>query len=352
MMTLIMSYWHAPHSLIMLGDLLISRETPLPAAAPALPSRFSPLQNDVNEYIDRLEQKIIILNPRLAAAWAGPLVIARNLLRRVRDEIGTEYSGRRILDLIRSSGLAKDELESVAFIFFVMREDGTLEVQDYLTKEVCNTPTHKFKFAGSGDFHFFQSIGFSQTSLDTKIDPLADDLLAILGRAAIAFHEEITTETPHNFFYGGGFELLSPDITNKRIEKIPHACAYWGFRGDEIALTGPVINYQYHDNGVLQIDRLTQKDGAWWHDAFLVGNFFVAAASVSPLPPKLLVGPIVHYLIDHSREGETLSFVAELGQKTLRLATSGTSIQVVVDFEGEGFQHIKSGIARARATAS
>ena len=348
-MTLIMSYWHDPHSLIMLGDLLITRETPLAAAAPALPSRFSPLQNNVNEYIARLEQKLVIINPRLAAAWAGRQVVARNLLRRVRDGIGNEYTGRRILDLIASSGLAKDELESVAFIFYVMSEDGKLEVQDYLTKEVCRTPTHKFKFSGSGDFHFFESIGFSQTSLDTKTDPLSDDLLAILGRAAIAFQEEITTETPHNFFYGGGFELLSPDISNRRMDKIPHACAYWGFRGDEITLTGPIISYQYHDNGILQIDRLTQKDGTWWHDPFLVGNIFVTTSNVTPVSPKLIAGPIVHYLIDYGEERETLSFVAELGQKTLRMETVGTSMQLIADFDSEGFQHIKDGIARSMA---
>ena len=293
-----------------------------------------------------MQQKLIVLTDWIAAAWAGDTVAASFILKLIREHAGEINHGQQVLDLIAESGLSEEELNSVSFIFYIYRDDGAVEVQDYLVKEHCATPTHKFKFAGSGDWHYFETIAFEQSGINCAPDQLTADICAIMGRAAIAFHEEVLTETPHNFRYGGGFEVLTPE---KKMVKIPYSCAYWGFKGDEIQLTGPVISYQYLDSGLLQIDRFTRDTLGWQHSPFLIGNFFCSAECAKPAPPVIASGPMIHYLIDHERQRDKMVFHIELGQKTLALKATDTGTEMFVDVESRGYNDIRDEVARLKA---
>jgi hypothetical protein len=339
--------------MFLVGDLITTTSNPDPSQfAPPLPSRFQAGQVAPSRNIVGLKQKVICLKPRLAAAWAGPTMLAEQLLARVRDLIGDEYTGEHVLDILDSAGYSQTTLNEIAFIFYMFDNDGRVRVQGHNIGTYTDPamPARRYMFAGSGKTHFLEMLS-SKFFPNGNWDELSKDLAVVFNRAALAFHEEITSDITHFYRYGGGFEVLAPDIIEKKMTKIPYSCAYWAFSDVDFGFTGPLVSYQYHNNGVLQIDRLATEEGRLVHHAFLVGNFFADPGAVSPLSPKVPLGPLVHYILDGRGETETLSGVVELWQTTFSIAASDGGWNLNLDRESTGFQLVEKSVDALRKRA-
>jgi hypothetical protein len=299
-MTIILSYKSgAAH--VMAGDLMVSSPTPLKDPI-ELPTRFKTLVT--NHHLVGLEQKTIIVNPRLAVAWAGNRLAARSIVLELAKLPKEKYSGADVLQLIEASGLSLQELQDIGLLIWMVSNPRCppvqLTVQDYNVKEVIFNETSKIKFIGSGDFHFFEQIGFSLQQYEdgNQLDEMGAALGAIIGRIAIALFHELTCDATHDLFYGGGFEVVFYDPTLGALRKLPLSFAVWGYDDDEIWLTSPVFQQVYDANGVLFLRRFVARDNTWHQTVFTIGNFFVDTRNVTFDPATPLSSEAtVHYFV-------------------------------------------------------
>ena len=190
-MTIICSFQYEGGALLV-GDLMVSgnREQLSPLD---IPTRFSKAQPDVNLYFSQLSQKIVIINSGLAVAWAGQKIVAKYLIQRIANEVTAPYTPEKLLSLIYGSGLLAEELSSVSFIFFGLldAETNAVFIQDYLTGETILDDKTKFKYAGSGTYHFLDSIEFNMKGVADDLDVFEKSFGAIISRLAIALYDEV-----------------------------------------------------------------------------------------------------------------------------------------------------------------
>jgi len=218
-MTLIASYQHNDE-IVMVGDLMLSSEHN--TQTPELLSRFDAGLPTDNPMLSGLTQKIVIVSDRIAVAWCGTHIVARNLIRLIKDNGDRILVAEDCLKVIESSGLPEAELEGVSFIFYVMNCDDkncNIGVQDYRTGQTENAPRQKVKYAGSGTYHFLETIGFNVSEIQGAANSYQKNVIVWLTRASIAFFEELTDHTPHYMMYGGGFELLVPNPPRAEVRK-------------------------------------------------------------------------------------------------------------------------------------
>lgn len=333
-MTIIASY-HRKDVMLMIGDLMVSsgeeRDSPID-----IPTRFSEFQPTANLFFSGISQKILIINDHLAVAWAGRKIVAKALIQRIADEIATPYSPEQILALISSAGLLDEELNSVSFIFFVQFIDGhddKLFIQDYLTGETILGDNEKVKYAGSGTYHFFDCIGFEFKGGSGEVNDYEKAVLTFIGRLAIALYEEIVSDITHNFFYGGGFELLLLNPIEKRFYKAPMTFAFWKRDANDIKLLGPVLALNYDNSGFLFLHRISQSaKGGWTLKTYPVGNLLnesVMRVSAPPAPDfNTLLS--VHYIV--STDSDKVRMLLKKGNNTnisIKYSPDTESIDVV-----------------------
>lgn len=275
-MTLIMAY-HGHGLLAMLGDLMISQTSPV-SVLPELPTRYDKTFPVDNAYLSGLQQKVFSINRNIAVGWAGNALVARHIIRRIRDEFTPPYTGIRVLDFIASLGLSDKLLADVSFIFCMFVEEvgdfSNMQVQDYFTKEVRNPSDNSeyFKFAGSGDYHFFETIGFNVKPGNAEATPYLTTISGIIGRGAIAFYHELISDDVHNFYYGGSFEVLFPDLDG--FVKFATTTTVWSYDDAGVRLIGPIYMQEYNASGALGLRRFVlQPDGEWEQKLFVVRNF-------------------------------------------------------------------------------
>ncbi len=300
-MTLIASY-QKNNVILMVGDLLVSgkREQNSPLD---IPTRFSELQPSANLLFTQLSQKVVIINDHLAVAWAGSKIVAKYLIERIAAELSKPYSGKQILELIHSSELLEEEIKSVSFIFFGLTDDGfpnaiNIFVQDYLTGETILDHQEKFKYAGSGTYHFFDSIGFNFTEAIGPINEFEMAVSSIVGRLAIALYEEVVSDITHNYYYGGGFELLFFNGNERRFAKLPITFVFWQYDSESVSLAGPIISQEYDTNGFLFLNRVSRNEkGEWGLKRYAVANIINEGRHdpLFPTPPNLDTLITVHY---------------------------------------------------------
>ena len=77
--------WANKTTFIMLGDLLLSKSTP--GNIIDLPARFDAAFPVTNPQLSGLSQKVILLSPAVAVAWAGSYAVARSLVLAIADAI-------------------------------------------------------------------------------------------------------------------------------------------------------------------------------------------------------------------------------------------------------------------------
>ncbi len=308
-MTLIMSY-QKQSNLVMLGDLLVSN-TDYPQKTPlSVPARFDDRFPVSNLDLSRLEQKIVILNDHLAAAWAGKFIIARSILNELQNKLIEPYSGEKILSIIDEMGLLDDEKKSVSFIFYAMKinENGLpnqVIVQDYLAGEtIFDASDHKVKYAGSGTFHFFETISFDIKGETGSMNEFERCVATFLSRSALAFFNEVVSDDAHNFNYGGGFELLAPNPIEQRFEKLPFASAFWQVDGkDGLKLIGPILTNQYTENKELIISRIHYKKNEPILTRFVVPHMFGVADNDLRMPtPDFDPFWVIHYILGEEKD--------------------------------------------------
>ncbi|MCH7822362.1 MAG: hypothetical protein IIA07_10115 [Proteobacteria bacterium] len=329
-MTLIASY-QRNDVILMIGDLAVSddklRDVPID-----IPTRFSRFQPLTNSQFCSLQQKIIIVNPHFAVGWSGSRIIARFIIKFLRKNLATPYSADQILRLIEDSGLKPSDLEKVSFIFFLFRPDEEkVEIQDYRTGETIMGHREKVKYAGSGAFHFFDTIAFDILGTDGQLNETEKVIAVFLSRISIVLFEEITTDITHNFYYGGGFEMIGCNGPAKRFEKIPLSYVFWTFDDESLNLCGPIFAQNYTDDVRLIITRLAKDEaGAWQARSFLIRNLLHAHTDDRvPARSRNFDTPFcVHYFIPRTssanfylmiKKGDEKGFSIEFSESTNKL---------------------------------
>jgi hypothetical protein len=332
-MTIILSY-QSGQGLVMAGDLMVSSPTPLTNPI-ELPTRFkTPV---TNHHLVGLEQKTIVVNPHLAVAWAGNRLAARSIVLELAKLSKERYSGPEVLKLIEASGLSAKELEEIGLIVWLAKEAPfQLIVQDYYVKEVIFNETSKIKFIGSGDFHFFEQIGFSLKQYEGDASGLNELEVAvgvIVSRIAIALFHELTCDVTHDLFYGGGFEIVLYDPPSARFRKVPLSFAIWGYDDNEIWLTSPIFHQVYDANGVLFLRRFVAKNDVWHQTIFPIGNFLADASCVTFDPTTPLSSETtVHYFVKKGSSTFSHLFWRDPNSMAMSLDANG---QIVTPFPEE-----------------
>jgi hypothetical protein len=197
-------------------------------------------------------------------------------------------------------------LNEVAFLFWLHPNQDLkqMQVQDWMVKEeLLGSPQHKMKFIGSGDFHFFETIGFTMQPSAGEATHYDKAIGAIVGRATIAFTQELNDDVPHYYRYCGGFEIITLSETGFR--KMPMSVAVWAYDQGSIQLIGPVYSQTYNERGVLGFRRFVRTAGVWSQTIFSIGNFLEDAIGAKFDPAaEIETGLSVHYLINRDKLNE------------------------------------------------
>jgi hypothetical protein len=252
----------------MFGDLMISQQAP-GVDSVALPARFDARLPPVDRRMRGLRQKIFCVNNKLAVAWAGNVTVARHITMEVAKKTNEELFECDFNEFLTSLGLATHELQSVAFMFWAIR-DVTKAPQAYYSVDVNTNewidpsdPQNKCVFAGSGEYHFFNLLEHQPhgmvgtvTNAEASFKGVSDIIL----RASTAIVDEITKDDLHDFSYGGGFEVIVPSPGG--FIKIPTTQVVWRETADGIELMGPIYASYYSENGVLSIRRFVWNGSA------------------------------------------------------------------------------------------
>lgn len=278
----------------------------------------------------------MIVNRHLAVASAGRRIVAKTLIKEIADQIEEPYTSSKILDVISSSGLSERELNDVSFIF--IGADPTnrkLFVQDYLVGETILDQFQKFKYAGSGTFHFLDSIGFKFTGFSGEVNDFEKMTSSLIGRMAVSLYEEITSDIAHNFFYGGGFELLRFDGGREEFVKFPLAFVFWAYDAHHVELMGPIIALNYETGGYLFVHRLARDESKKWRlTTYPVGNFLNEGNAVPTCTrPDFDTFFSVHYLVSRDSDNKLRLMIKKGINKNvcIKLAPNGEELQVDID---------------------
>lgn len=299
-MTIICSFQN-DDALLMVGDLLLSGNQESRKSI-QIPTRFHPQQATINPQFSGLTQKLLLIDDHLAVGWAGSKIVATHLIKQIQNNLFPPYSGPKILKCIYGSGLAKEELEKVSFIFFGYTQNPKekLFVQDYLAGQTILPDGSKVKYSGSGSFHFLDSIEFQMRLSSGTPNSYAEAVSAFIGRCAIALYSEIVSDITHNFFYGGGFEVLLFSGEKSKYIKIPLIFIFWACEDQGLEFVGPILEQFYDDFGVLCIRRLNRTDtGKFAYSEHQVTNLLhknfrpCSMPNAAPAPADVAV----HYLI-------------------------------------------------------
>lgn len=265
-----------------LGDLMVSQEGRTSPEI-TLPGRFDPRLPAVPPELAQLRQKLIVFNPRVVAAWAGRMIIARAVMSAVAKIADSFPTTEDIKAQIAALGLSQAQLDDVALMFWSIPKlepcDRRNEVF-YHRVQQANIPNPSndncLIYSGSGAFHFLDITTDNRHELERPTNEPVDDadwrlidtLSGHIMRAAQVLHEEMMDEVVHAFRYGGGFEVILE--TENGLEKLPISQVFWRETQEAIELVGPVISQQYGAGGTLFIRRFHLEGEKWVQEVFSV----------------------------------------------------------------------------------
>jgi hypothetical protein len=317
-MTLIAIY-KREKSYAMLGDLLLSK--PTAGEQPVeIPARFDKRFPLTNLNLSGLQQKVFRISPTVAVAWAGSLLTARHIIREVA-KLPQPYDGRHIRHCINSMELTKAELDSVSLLFLttIPRANGQIDVtgcaHGYEQWANPANPSEQMRYAGSGSYHFLEMYPFAVGKRGGRHNDQSETLGALIGRAAQTILLEVVSDEPHDFFYGGGFEVMI--ISSVGFVKVPLKFVFWMIDEDKIELVGPIFSHLYDKNGILGLRRFVRDGESWDQKIFTVRNFMHSGESAQ-FEPETSIDTYwtCHYLINNA-ESERVFIVHDWGATSL-----------------------------------
>jgi hypothetical protein len=335
-MTIIASFQHKVYWLLV-GDLLISGIEGINSVQ--LPTRYHKDQPATPSHFVGLSQKVVCVDDNLAVAWAGSKIVAQHLIRRIANELSPPYSSDEILRLIYDSGLLEKELNSVSFIFFGVDHDkqtGEVHqfIQDYLTGETILDKDTKVKYAGSGQYHFLESLQYRMKGYEGAITEFEHWIALLISRIGIALFTEIISDETHNFSYGGGFEIACLD-SRKKMAKLPITFVFWSLKKEGPELIGPILAFNYPQRNHLLISRLSQSTDSseWQLSQFAVADILANKPIEPPYDlPDFDTFFTMHYFIQESDE-RAIQVMIEKGE--------GKSVRIDISPDGTIFNLIR-----------
>lgn len=283
-MTLITGYLKRPANLALAGDLMISTRGGGKGKNTALPALFDQPTRPFPSSFGGLLQKIVRLDTNFYAAWAGSVLVARSILSTVKEEVKNIRSGEDVLQLIYNSGFSKSELESVSFIFVSAKFDHSknlnLFLQDYLCGMTELLDGTKVRYAGTGTYHFFDSISWTDEWInpehlaDSNNESYSGELFfnGVFARAALSYFSEWKGWANYDFAYGGAFEFVR--LNRFGLEKIPYNILFWSRSGQEVSPINSITSLSYDKLDRLVIDQFMPPEAHQTYKRTIVGNFF------------------------------------------------------------------------------
>jgi hypothetical protein len=249
-----------PGAALMFGDTLLSYDARVSSNV-ELPSQFLRASQIGEKGIAGLAQKLIFLSPNLVVGWAGGMTRAQAAIRRLALLLDGETSFASLQRVLEQDVELQTLVSEVELIFLGIAGERR---QEGLPAQVGGINAHRsgpgLFTAGSGAYHFLHLVSERRLSVDASNENkgearvLADELSALGGRFASMILREAFDETPLNFGYGGAFEIVIADDSN-RLAKLPYTLVYWLMDQDRLVLRGPVIKVGYVANGTMVVDR-------------------------------------------------------------------------------------------------
>lgn len=218
-MTLVASF-HVKNWPVLVGDIMKSE----PAYGKKIRPFNIPTHANVNarlppaseHIVTELVQKVNILNPRLALAWAGTPICARSVFRDIlqRNQLPTFRDVASVLDERRSeagmdlyvTGICIEEAQGEArpIIRFAWDSDNGWEGQKHVFPEYGDCYA-----GGSGAEAFLRLLGNSVTRLSAQTSALQEAICLSLGHLGKLAGDQMRSGAGIDSFFGGAFEIVT-----------------------------------------------------------------------------------------------------------------------------------------------
>lgn len=263
-MTLIAAFTHKNYGTAFVGDMLLSTEKSEQTADLLLPARIDSKRPVEARHICGMAQKVIIISNTFVVAWAGSYLTAKSILNAMQAYLPHPNSTNEVFHFIDSYGLSEKELENIGLAFSILTigKDGDFAFQTAIHNGNLLEASEKLniRFAGSGRYHFFDSIAVDIEKASIGSDAIEIFWSEIIGRAATSFFSEINNWANYDFSYGGGFEFVVP--TKMGWVKLPYTSSFWLPTVTGYEPVNAVTNYQYNNDGSVCVSQIIPtKDG-------------------------------------------------------------------------------------------
>ncbi len=237
-----------------LSDVLISYESEPPRKEITRPLRRDPVAIAGNVALAGMTQKAFVLGERTLVLWAGSEVVARTIC----DEIAKASDGGQnhveILKLIDDMGLSESEAKSAAIIYHYLDDERRIH-RIYHFGIVSPTADFELIHAGSGSWDFLEDTAVHMPPANSAPLALSQSWLM---RVLATLMNELLSDAPARFAYGGWFELVT--IAEEGFRKLNIGVAIWFYRDETLELNRIVYgNYEGADLMVTDIDMDTKS---------------------------------------------------------------------------------------------
>lgn len=225
---------HVGKNPILLGDLLISSKI-APKEIITLPTIGELNINQPGENsacISGVSQKICILNDRISVAWSGSRIIAKHIIKEMKDHFSCKQITReKIEEFISSQN--KREVDQLSLIILYVNKQGLfsygLDTTDIETPEFGHC---KISGSGTGEFIEFLYLYTQYKQSRDDITPLSMSIGRTLGLASGLIGYEMAVGANLDSYYGGGLEIAS--YIEGRFQKIGDILhAFWIYDPEE-----------------------------------------------------------------------------------------------------------------------
>ncbi|MGM0585499.1 MAG: hypothetical protein ACQEUZ_12710 [Pseudomonadota bacterium] len=162
-------------------------------------------------------QKIVEISENFFVAYSGTVIVARAVLRELRENIPYPTDIHEIMEVVKKSGLSQEEIDSIAMIF--CWQFGGDNEKNRFSVNAFNTYAHEegeetVLSEGSGDGHsrYLYEIHESGPLVELVSDPPAGDQTVFHDELLFFSNpilEEMTGRENLQFNYGGFFEFVT-----------------------------------------------------------------------------------------------------------------------------------------------
>ncbi|WP_297341636.1 hypothetical protein [Pseudophaeobacter sp.] len=297
----ISSYLHKTFGASMVGDLLTSNEKLHLKEQLPLPARLDGSRPSDATHVIGMAQKLNLISPTFAIAWAGSKFTAQSILRELRLKLPYPKNENEVFEFIDTLGYSKDDLDDVVLTFLIYGEaqgdiakisSGSHNCQPRQVNEDL-----RIKFAGTGAYHFFDSVEIEKLASRGAATGFHDFFASLISRGAISFYSEHQNWGNYTFSYGGSFEYIQPRVGHW--VKVPYSVVFWKKEGEKFIPVNPITIHTYKPDGTLVIDQVLPSPEGMQSRRFLVETIFGdQSPKQSQIALPLSHGFSVHYIIE------------------------------------------------------